>query len=190
MRTLGIMKLLYTYGGFRVPSSYVPLQSLQQIYQIGLQTHNVFVCETKNNTITSTYTETFPNHMFMGCKKEEPIMKEFVSYIEHLNSRDFTSQSDFLGSINRKCYEYIHNNRMGLIDGTIIGTKSTHNKPILIDNLLQTSYIEFSENMNGILIPDEDILKRTKYQWFARMSPEQILNSELIISKYILLSTQ
>jgi hypothetical protein len=33
------------------------------------------------------------------------------------------------------------------------------------------------------------ILKRTKYEWFARMSPEQIFKGNFILAKYILLAS-
>jgi hypothetical protein len=42
--------------------------------------------------------------------------------------------------------------------------------------------------MYGIWIPAHDILKRTKFEWFARMSPEQIFQSQFILAKYIVLS--
>jgi hypothetical protein len=32
------------------------------------------------------------------------------------------------------------------------------------------------------------ILKRTNYEWFARMSPEQIFESQFILAKYFVLS--
>lgn len=191
MRTLGILKLLYTYGGFLIPDSYVSLRPLRELYNIGLggMDESCFVCETKNTGITSTYTETFPNHKFMGCTRENTIIGDMIQYIEHLNSRDFTSEQDFLGSVNRKCYEYIYNGAMKMIDGKLIGTKTRENKPVLIDDLLQSSYINFCDSLKGIHVNEREILIRKKYQWFARMSPEQIFNSDMLLSKYLLLSS-
>ena len=43
--------------------------------------------------------------------------------------------------------------------------------------------------MYGIWIPAEQILKRVKYEWFARMSPQQIFQGNFILAKYIVLAT-
>ena len=42
--------------------------------------------------------------------------------------------------------------------------------------------------MYGIWIPAANILKRTNYEWFARMSPEQIYQSNFILAKYFVLA--
>ena len=60
--------------------------------------------------------------------------------------------------------------------------------PILIDNLLSDDYIDIYSNTYGIYIPANEVLKRRHYEWFARMSPEQVLESHIIISKYLLLA--
>lgn len=188
MRSLALMNLLYYYGGFLVPNSYLALKNLSGIYDTGLQNNDCFVLETPNKNVSSTYVNGFPNHLFIGCKKESKNIKLLIQFIEQLNSSDYTDEQRFLGEINKKCYEMINNNKMTLIDGELIGCFDSTKKPIIIDYLLQSSYINFSENLQGILIPDKDILKRIKYQWFARLSVEQILESNVIISKYILLS--
>ena len=49
------------------------------------------------------------------------------------------------------------------------------------------TYFELIDDVYGLYIPDEDILKRTKYQWFSRLSTEQILLSDTMLGKYFLL---
>jgi len=34
-------------------------------------------------------------------------------------------------------------------------------------------------------LPYEDILKRVKYQWFAVMEGDQLLNTNIIVAKYL-----
>jgi hypothetical protein len=77
---------------------------------------------------------------------------------------------------------------MNMIDGKLIGCKTKDNKPVYIDDLLQSSYINFDKNIQGIYIPSNEILNRIKYQWFARLSPKQLYNANVILSKYLLLS--
>jgi hypothetical protein len=42
--------------------------------------------------------------------------------------------------------------------------------------------------MYGIWIPAANILKRTNYEWFARMSGEQIFQGNFILAKYFVLA--
>lgn len=188
MRSLALMNLLYNYGGFLVPNSYLALKNLSGLYDTGLNNKDCFVLETLNKNISSTFENKFPNHLFIGCEKGSKNIKELIYYIEYLNSRDYTDEQKFLGQVDKKCYEMIQENKITLLDGKLIGCLDENNKPIIIDDLLETSYIDFCESMQGILIPDKDILKRTKYQWFARMSIEQVLEANIILSKYFLLS--
>jgi hypothetical protein len=188
MRSLALMNLLYNYGGFLVPNSYLALKNLSGLYDTGLNEKDCFVLETLNKNISSTYENKFPNHLFIGCEKGSKNIKELIHFIEYLNSRDFTNEQKFLGEVDKKCYEMIKENKITLLDAKLIGCLDENNKPVIIDNLLESSYINFSNSIQGILIPDKDILKRIKYQWFARMSIEQVLDANIILSKYILLS--
>ena len=190
MRSLAFTKILYTYGGFFVPSSYTSLHYLSGLYDTGLKDHDCFVVETLNRNVTSTYTSAFPNHLFMGCRKGSQAVKELIQFIERINSKDCTNEQKFLGEVDRKCFDLIQKNEMTLLEGRLVGCFDKESKPVLVDNLLQSSYIDFSDNLQGILIPDNEILNRIKYQWFARLSPEQIVGSNIILSKYLLLSTK
>ena len=40
----------------------------------------------------------------------------------------------------------------------------------------------------GVLIPADEILKRHKFEWFARLSEKQVLQSDTIIGNYILVA--
>jgi hypothetical protein len=58
-----------------------------------------------------------------------------------------------------------------------------------VDELLGTTPIAYPEScLYGIYIPQDEVLQRSKYNWFARMSIEQILKSQLMIAKYMLAS--
>ena len=60
-------------------------------------------------------------------------------------------------------------------------------KPILLDDLMSDKYIDLAPNCSGIYIPADQVLRRTKYEWFARMSFQQLLTCDAIICKHILL---
>ena len=54
--------------------------------------------------------------------------------------------------------------------------------------LLGNTYIDLSDHAVGLYIPDEDILRRTAYKWFARLSVGQAISSNTTIGKYLTLA--
>lgn len=185
IRTLAICNLLYMYGGILIPSSYHSLKPIDNLYNMGLNNSDCFILEGRNNSQTSTYFNIYPSHLFMGCHKSSETMKELINYLEILCSNDYTSESKFLGDINNKCNDMISKGKIKLLDGSLIGIKDTYNKPIMIEELLSSEYIQYNSNLQGILIPDKDILNRSKYQWFSRLSINQIYNADIILCKYL-----
>ena len=189
MRSLALIKLMYYYGGILVPSSYLSLRPMKNLENIGLNNHNSFFVELDNKNISSNLITSFPSHRFMGCKKECEEIKELMLFTERLVSNDYTAEQNFLGEINKKCYELCKKNKSFVIKSKIVGVRDIHNNYIRIEDLLGSSYIDFCDSLNGIYIPDKEILKRTKYQWFARMSEEQIYSSNMIIAKHMIVRT-
>ena len=51
--------------------------------------------------------------------------------------------------------------------------------------MLEEKFLDISNDYYGIYIPKDDILKRTKYQWFSVITTQELLNSNLAIVKYI-----
>lgn len=197
-RTLGITKLLYYYGGMNLPASYLALKDLDGLYNTGLQNTTAFVFETINRNMTSTIDNKkvlyYPNHKLMGCVKESPVMKDLMLYLERLNAKDFTNEPEFVGHIDRWCFqrtlEKEASKKMNLIDGSLIGVKTKSNEAVYIDHLLNSSYIDYSNELQGIYIPDNELLKRRNYEWFIHLKPDEIYKSNTILGKYMLLSNE
>jgi hypothetical protein len=81
----------------------------------------------------------------------------------------------------------IHSKRVNIIHGFEIGVMDKNEEPILLDDMMSDNYINIDSYQSyGIWIPNKQILKRIKYQWFARMSERQIEESKMIICKYII----
>ena len=74
---------------------------------------------------------------------------------------------------------------MNLLGGEIVGVKTVKKKPVLLENLMEEEYLPLSQHCVGVYIPDQEILERTKFQWFAVMSTRDILNANLVLSKYL-----
>ena len=58
---------------------------------------------------------------------------------------------------------------------------------ILVDHWLQESPVKICMcSLHCICLPSIEILKRSKYGWFTRLNKQQLLESNIDISKYII----
>jgi hypothetical protein len=190
VRTMGLCQLVYYYGGMVVPNSFLCLKNLKPLYNNGILNNKLFVCENVNHCSNILKEQTkslfIPNLNFFGSSKNNELIKNMIEILKQtVNQHHVSNEIEFLGKIQYWCLENAKINKINLIDGLMIGIKSTNNKPILIDDLLGEQYLDISKDSYGILIPENEILERTKYKWFAVMSSEQILNTDMIITKYI-----
>jgi hypothetical protein len=185
---LGLTKLLYMYGGMRVPISFVCNRDLISLYFQGTENDTPFLCEFVNRNVTSSYLNFYPSIEFMGSNRENPILGELIEFIQITISNDYTDEIKFLGEFDIWCDKKRKENKIRVICGSLIGTKTTDDKQILIDNLLSEEYIKINKNTYGIYIPQKELMSRHHYNWFVRMSPQQVIEGKMILSKYILLA--
>jgi len=188
MRMMGLMKLLYIYGGLVCPISFVCLKNLHGLYEKGIRGEKMFVCETVDRNSTSTDIDFFPNFTFCGAPKECETVRELCSFIERTSSHDYTAETKFLGNYDKWCKQRIENGTMNMIEGVEIGTKTIDERPIILDDLMSNHYLDLYQGTYGILIPADEILNRSKYEWFARLSQKQVMESDTIIGNYLLLA--
>ena len=188
VRQLALAKLIYTYGGLHVPISFLCFRDLISLYNRGTNDDTMFVCENYDLNVTSTTKLFYPDAHFIGARKENDTVKAFIDFMERTISDDYTAQTGFLGEFDRWCNDKITNGKMRLIPGSNVGSRTVNDEPVTVETLLGDDYIHFYGKMYGIWIPDKMILKRRHYEWFARMSPEQIFQSQFILAKYMVLA--
>jgi len=181
------MKLLYVYGGFIVPPSFICSKSLKSLYNEGTNDNKKpFACELVSRNSTSTLVDFFPSNEMMGSPKKNSIIKKYITYIEQLLSKDATNESVFDGNMDRWIYMNVKNNNITLVDGSKIGTKTIDNKPITIEELFnKNTNFEISHNNYGVYLSNNELLSRHKFNWFVSISIDEILVSELFISKLL-----
>ena len=188
VRQLAMAKLIYTYGGLNVPISFLCFRDLITLYNKGTNDDSMFVCENYDMNITATNKLFYPNANFMGAKKDNDTVKDFINFMERTVSNDYTAEVKFLGEFDGWCNSKITKGKMRLIPGTDVGTKTVDDEAVTVETLLSDDYIHFYGKMYGIWIPASMILKRRHYEWFARMSPDQIFQSQFILAKYTVLA--
>ena len=148
----------------------------------------MFVGELVARSDVSEQVNFFPSTKFMGCEKGCSLMSRYISYLEVNTSTDFTAESHFTGAYGRWCYEKITRGEMNVIPADMLGVKDAAGKPISIEVLMSNNFLNLSERVQGLYIPADEILKRTAYQWFARLSAKQALASDTMIGKYLLIN--
>jgi hypothetical protein len=185
---LGLVKLMYIYGGMLCPISFVCIKDLLPLYEKGINGNKVFLCEMNNRNVTSVEYNFYPNILFSGGPKKCETWRKLSDFIERMISSDFTAESQFLGEINRWCNTRIEKGEINKIDGVEIGVKTIDDKQILLDDLLSQHFLNIYPNTYGIYIPADEVLKRNNYEWFSRMSEKQVLESNTIIGNYLLVT--
>lgn len=189
LRELGLAQLVYYYGGMVVPNSFLCSQNLLGLYSDGISGMLPFACENVNRTqgfMDKQKSLFVPDAYFYGAPKNNDTIKEYIKVLkDRCITTHFTSEYEFRGQTSNLFRGFILQQKMNIIGGELIGIKNDKRKPILIDDLLDEGFLTLNPNCYGIYIPDKDILSRTKYQWFAAMNADQVLDSNTIISKYM-----
>lgn len=188
IRMLGLMKLMYIYGGMLCPISFLCMKNLISLYSKGTRENKMFICETINRNASSVHSNFYTSLSFCGSPKNCSVLQELINYIETISSHDHSNESKFLGQYDRWTMKKVQERKMNLIDGVEIGTKTVHDEPIILDDLMSNHYLDLYDSTYGILIPSHELLQRNSYGWFIRSSIEQVLESDTIIGNYLLLS--
>jgi len=190
IREQGLLSLLYFYGGIVVPNSFLCLRNLKELYDIGTK-NGAFVCESINrtsNVVLENNRKTFiPSTYIMGSPKNDKTVRETIDFLKEKNrSGHFSSEFDYLGELQYWCKNAVETGKFHLINGELVGVKfHKSRKPIYLEYLLGENFLDISPDAFGIYIPEDEILRRNKYQWFSVINTHQLLNTNLIVAKYM-----
>jgi hypothetical protein len=192
-RQLGLAQLVYYYGGMVVPNSFCCTKSLSEFYKEGTAGNRPFFCEAINRTVDNMHQKRkylfLPDMYFMGALKNNDEILELVEYLKKIcKDPHFSSQVDFRGDVSNWLLDAHRGQKINLIGGEAIGVKTADRKQIVLDNLMEEDFLNVHDSLVGIYIPEDEILTRPKFQWFAVMPSEKILQTKCIISKYLMAS--
>lgn len=180
-REVGMLQLLYLYGGIIVPNSFICMQNLAP-----LLTEQPFVTEMVNRSCNVASNQNFmPSTNFMGAKKGCPIIQKMLAENKPDVNRHFTTEPKFLGNIQQWLYNEVNAGSINLVNGKRIGTKTSKGKQILLEDLMSENFLDLDKDAYGIYVPAEEVLARPKYQWLAYLSSEEVLKTNPVIIKYL-----
>jgi hypothetical protein len=190
-RELGMLKLVYYYGGIVVPNSFLCSRSLKPLWKEIEDYKKPVVCEQLNRTVNqmkgnNNQSVFLPSMSFIGAKKNDETIKELIEYLKNRNlSPHFSAEPAFTGDTSYWCLDAVKHDKMVLVGGEMIGVKSKTGKPILLEELMEENYLDLVKNPYGIYIPADEILKRPKFQWFAVVPSEDVFKTNAIIAKHL-----
>lgn len=190
IRQLGLLKLVYYYGGMVVPNSFICSKNLRNLYQEGTENNTAFFCENANKTanllLDKRHKKFLPDTYCFGAKKHNETIKEIIEYSKAENRKPhFTTEPEFLGDISMRL---MREEKINVIDGSLMGVKTIKGDTIDLEELLGDGYLDLVPNHYGIYLPDDEILSRTHYSWFAVLSKDELLKSNITAVKYIISS--
>ena len=188
MRELALAKLLYTYGGLRLPASFLCLKDIITEYDNSVNDDKVLMGELLNRSITSEKDVFTPSPLILGCRKECPFIDQYIEYLQRLVSSDYTAESVFDGSISNWFKQY-GMNKISLLSAQSLGVLDTEDNIVTVERLASSTYVPIDQNANGIYFPADEILRRTAYQWLSRLSPKQMMESNTTIGKQLLVAS-
>lgn len=190
LRYLNIMKLLYKYGGMYIENSFILFKSLEKIYEKVLSSNKLVTAQFKNNGANAYNVDYMPSIKLIGCIKECPTMKRLIKHMEMIYGTNFTSSLEFEDQISKWLLKCGENDQINIIDGRYIGTKDINNEMIGLEEIMGSTFLELHANAYALYIPSHDLLKRSKYNWFCKLSSKEVLEANTILSKYLLLSNE
>ena len=185
---LGLLKLIYKYGGINIPNSFLCINDLDAIYNYSHYDDVPFFFEKANTTTSLLVNNTSPftpGLDMYGCQKQHQTIKNLIEFYEdEIISKHDSSAYEFEGYITNYLTLLEANKHIMVLDGSLIGVKTEDGKQMMIEDLLSESKLPVIYNSFGILIPANKILERSKYNWFSVSSMDEIYTSNLIIGDY------
>lgn len=192
-RELAMLELIYLYGGIIVPNSFLCMKNLNELYQKLHSLKKPYVFEQRNKYCDMKLKKKpdyVPNIEMIGSRKNCPIIYSIIRLLKmDLDKGHITQENDFTGKTSNILMQFINTGDMAIVDGTTIGIKDTSNKAIDIEDLFSyNKEIHFSDEMYGINLPKEDILKRSKFNWLAALNEEDTMKANINLVRYIKVS--
>ena len=172
-RELSMLKVLYNYGGVILPPSLFLKNSIKRI-----DNPNIWYVSEIGNQFNVSYLPTYPTQLLMGSNKHNDQLIEYITHYSENIKNDFGEESLHFSN-------YLKKHKVELLDGKIIGVKDKNNTPIMLEDLMENKPIQLDEKSIGLYIPHNELIKRTKYNWFCSLDAQDVLECNIFISYYM-----
>lgn len=174
-RNISFLKILYLYGGVFLPSCFFMKKNLNV-----MDRPNVFyVSELVNQGKNVSMNKFIHSIEIMGSNKKNPILFDYIEKYATNSQKDFTQNNISFSNLLLK------EENIEFIDGKVLGSKDNEGNPLYLEDLMENKKIKLDKSNIGLYIPQDELKKRTHYNWFVQLSIREILDTNIFISKYI-----
>lgn len=181
-REVGILQLLYIYGGVVLPNSFICMKNVAPLFKETDKNQRPFFAEEINHTTHNNSAAFVPGMQIMGAQKACPVIKEIINELKQRNkSNHFSNEPKFTGQTS----QLIHSKKASIIDGRLIGIKTKKGKQILLDDLMSEDFLDLDPDTYGIVVPADEVLSRSKYQWLAYLSTNELMKTKVALTKHL-----
>jgi hypothetical protein len=185
VRNMGLLKLLYLYGGMLCPKSFLCQKDLIDFYNLSLKQNQIISFEKQNTGLSFDNTNYIPNIQFISTFPQNDSIKILSTFMEELISTDNTHETQFLERIGMQYEKLVQSSKISKQNGKLIGIKTSNNKDVHLENLMSSDFVDFDNEKYGILIPD---INKRKYEWFIYLNAHEIMSSDTTIGKQFLIT--
>lgn len=183
VRYLGMIELLYNYGGLLVPPSFLCMRDLYPLCEdINDYGGKPFVAESVNYNSEMRFA---PNPYFLGAKPECPVMKEYADYLSVMISKDYTAESVFLNDLSKWCARRCDMDTMKRLDAKQVGGKSAKGTAIITEMFFEEEHQLLDSEAYGVIIPHEQIEKRTNLNWVCYLEKTELMKMDNNFGNYL-----
>lgn len=188
-RTLALTKVLHKYGGMVVPCGALVGRSLLPMYEEMTaggrgSSADMFACELPVANSLHRKLRTFISHKCMGCAPRSKAMKRYSDEVAHLMSRDYTSESAFTGELDRLLHRAATEGAVRLVNGRVVGVLDERDDVVTVERLFSHTPVPFDFGRMVMLLVDvEAIARRGKYEWFARLERDALLDMGVVVTE-------
>ena len=167
-RQLLLLEILFEHGGILLP----PTLYLRNTIKSQDALDRWFVVDVFNTHHKST-SSSIPSIAITGAPVNCPCLRKYITYLANEDKAEFTDS-------------YFVKNNIFVLDGAIFGTKNKLNESIQLDDLMSNKNLNLSEYNIGLYLPYRELMERTLYKWYVRMSERQVLAANCAFSHYML----
>lgn len=172
-RFIGLLHLLFLYGGMVLPSSFLCFQDLTNVYEDHAN-KGMFVTESVPTSVLAESTHSVPISNIIGAEKKCDEIYKLIRIMEEQVLISLTNESAFTGFVEKELYKLIETQKCKLVAGSVFGYFDKHGEYVSISKLMSDERIELDEKNLGIDIPIDTIIKRKNYDWLSKLNLDDL----------------
>lgn len=173
-RDISKAKILHKYGGIHLPCTLILTKCISSV----INKNEFTASRVVNDRINTSNLDYVITTDVLACKRNCEKMKE---YIQHLKEMDYS-----LTKFNFESNTFLEEHAK-IIPEEILGGKDNKNEIMTMERLFSEDDIDLTSNHVGLYVNLDELLIRSKYQWFLRMSMNQIYASKdkFFLARYL-----